>query len=807
MRYGAGSPLRFQKNLSLHDYCTLLEACFRSKFVSHGKLVHQHLLKHSNFKSNHSIDFSMLLAKLAHFYIVCDEVVNACKVFDEIPKKPKSAKLWNMLIRAYSWRGPYTKALDLYYEMLDFGVTPTKFTFPFVLKACSALQAREKGQEIHAHAKILGLDSDVYVSTALVDMYAKCGCLVKAEELFQNMANRDVVAWNCLIAGFSLHGAAYYDQTMKFLVEMQRSVSPTSSTMVSLIPIVAQANDLRVGKAVHAFCLRRGYNNDVVVETGVLDMYGKCRCITSAKRIFDMMGVAKNEVTWSAMIGAYVTNEFLTEALKVFHEIMMLKDGAVIAITEVTLAAVVRACAKLTDLRTGRCLHCYAIKSGLNSDLMLGNTLLSMYAKCGIIKDAVRFFNEMDMKDTVSFGAMISGFMQNGNAEEALQIFRKMLLSGIGPDLATMVSVLPACSHLAAFQRGRCCHCYAIVRGFTAETSVCNALIDMYAKCGRITSARDVFDRMDEQDIVSWNTMIIAYGIHGLGMDALNLFNNMLTQGLEPDDVTFISLLYACSHSGLVAEGKHWFTIMTQYFEITPRIEHYICMTDLLSRAGLFEEVWHLIENMPFEPDVRVWSAVFAACNVYKNIELGEKVSKKIQRLGPESTGNFVLLSNMYSAVGRWDDAAEVRIAQRGLGFKKIPGCSWIEIGGVVHAFVGGDRSHPQSAQINQKLEELLVEIKKLGYCSESSFVLQDVEEEEKEGILLYHSEKLAIAFGILSLSHNKPILVTKNLRVCGDCHIAIKFFSLISKREITVRDASRFHHFKDGICNCRDFW
>ncbi|KDP42446.1 hypothetical protein JCGZ_00243 [Jatropha curcas] len=210
---------------------------------------------------------------------------------------------------------------------------------------------------------------------------------------------------------------------------------------------------------------------------------------------------------------------------------------------------------------------------------------------------------------------------------------------------------------------------------------------------------------------------------------------------------------------------------------------------------------------MPLEPDVRIWSALLAACKVHKNVELGEEVSKKIQNLGHESSGNFVLLSNMYSTVGRWDDAAHVRTMQRDQGFKKSPGCSWIEIDGVFHAFIGGDRSHPQSPQIHSKINELFVEMKRLGYHGESSYVFQDVEEEEKEKILLYHSEKLAIAFGILSLSPNKPIVVTKNLRVCGDCHTAIKFISLITKRNITVRDASRFHHFTNGICNCGDFW
>ncbi|CAN1305803.1 Putative pentatricopeptide repeat-containing protein At3g23330 [Linum perenne] len=673
---------------TLSDYSLLLNASNQSKSLSKANLIHQ----------THLTTF----APTSHPQN-SGKVEHAPRVFDEIPQRPRGVIQWNNLIRSYAWNGPFEKSVDLYYEMLDCGITPNKYTFPFVLKACSALQAVEEGRAIHAHAKRVHLDSDVYVSTALVDTYLKCGCVSEAMEVFDGMPSRDVVAWNSMISGFCLRGGGGdYNEVIRLFVKMQEDVSPNSSTIVGILPVVAQAKALRHGKG---------------------------------------------------------------------------------------------------------CLHCYIVKTGSVFEMMVGNTLLSMYAKCGVIDDASRFFDEMLLKDAVTYAAIISGYVQNGYAEEALRMFYKLQRSGIDPDMATMTGILPACSHLAALQHGYCSHSYAIVHGFTASTIVCNALIDMYAKCGKINTARKVFDTMKKRDVISWNSMIDAYGIHGLGKDALSLFEEMQVQGIGPDDVTFICLLSACGHSGLVDEGKHWFSSMTRDFGIIPRIDHYICMTDLLSRAGLLDEVYKFIQDMPFKPDVRIWGSVLASCKIHKNIELGERVSKEIERLGPESTGNFVLLSNMYSTIGRWDDAAQVRLTQKEMGFKKSPGCSWIEIDGTIHAFVGGDRSHPLSQQINKKLDELQVEMKKLGYTAESSYVFQDVEEEEKDTILLYHSEKLAIAFGILSLSPSKPILVTKNLRVCGDCHSAIKLISLITKRDITVRDASRFHHFKDGNCNCGDFW
>lgn len=776
-------------------YTCLLEACIRSKSLSQGKKIHQILLKNNTHFSD-----STVLEKLTHLYIECDEVVLARRVFDTISNP--TVIIWNLMIRAHAWHGPFEESIRLYYRMFDRGVRPTKFTFPFVLKACSGLQAMEVGREVHDHAKELGLDSDVFVCTALIDMYAKSGDLGEAQKVFSSMSHRDVVAWNAMIAGFSLHGL--YDDTIRLVVDMQKAgTSPNSSTIVAVLPTVGQANALHQGKAMHAYSMRRSFCNGVVLETGLLDMYGRCHCTSYARKIFDKMGI-KNEVCWSAMIGAYVICDSMMEALALYDEMV---HQSVINATPVTLAIVLRACASLTDSSKGKRLHCHAVKSGLDLDTMVGNTFLSMYAKCGLIDDALRFFNQMVCKDTISYGAIMSGCMQNGYAEEVLRIFHRMQLSGIDPDLATMLGVLPASSHLAALQHGACGHGYSIVHGFVAETSICNALIDMYSKCGKIDIARKVFDRMDTQDIISWNSMIAGYGIHGLGMESLSLFHDLLEMGLKPDYVTFIALLSACSHSGRVTEGKYWFKAMSRDFNIVPRIEHYICMADLLGRAGLLDEAHSFIRTMPFEPDVRLWGALLAACRIHKDIELGEEISKKIQGIGPEGTGNFVLLSNMYSAVGRWDDAAYVRIMQKDRGFKKSPGCSWVEINGVIHAFVGGDRSHPQSSYINRKLEELLVEMKRLGYRAESSFVLQDVEEEEKERILLYHSEKLAIAFGILSLSPNKSILVTKNLRVCVDCHTAIKYITLITKREITVRDASRFHHFRNGICNCGDYW
>ncbi|MQM00830.1 hypothetical protein Taro_033569 [Colocasia esculenta] len=777
----------------------LLEACDRSERLGEGgdeDVAQPIVLKNGTDSADPS-----LLEKLFCQYVSCGKVELARLVFDKM-QRPR-VFLWNSMIRAYSWNGPFHRAVDLFRRMVNSGVAPNKFTFPFVLKACSGLLVLQCGKEIHSRVMRVGLHADVFVCTALVDMYMKCGRLDESRRLFVKMSHRDIVAWNAMVAGCALHGM--HGDAIDFVLDMTRTgVTPNSSTVVAVLPAIGEAKALTHGKSVHAFCVRKGLEKvDVLVGTALLDVYGKCNHIDYAQKIFDAMTV-RNEVTWSAIIGAYVSCDHMAKALEAFNQMML--EGHQQP-TSPTLASILRACARLTELNGGRQMHGYLLKSGFSSDIMVGNSLLSMYSKCGNAEDAVGLFSKMETRDTVSYGAIISGCLQNGNVQEALHIFRKMQASRTEPDVATMVGVIPACSHLAAVQHGRCSHGHVIVRGLSSDISICNALIDMYAKCGRINDARDIFDRMVKRDVVSWNAIISGYGIHGLGKEALSLFHSLQITGLNPDDVTFICLLSACSHSGLIKEGKELFSAMTKSFNIVPRIEHCICMVDLLGRGGHLDEAQDFIKNMPFASDVCVWGALLSACRLHKNLQLGEEVSRIIQKLGPEGTGNFVLLSNIYSAAGKFDEAAIVRIHQKRKGFKKSPGCSWIEIRGKVHAFIGGDQSHPDSLRIHEILGDLFVEMQKLGYKANTSYVLQNVEEEEKEHLLLYHSEKLAIAFGILSLSGSQPIFVTKNLRVCGDCHNAIKFITTITKREISLRDANRFHHFIDGNCSCGDFW
>ncbi|CAA0826656.1 Pentatricopeptide repeat-containing protein [Striga hermonthica] len=385
-------PNRVPVSTAANSYLRLLDACIASKSLKKGKTVHQRLLK-INGQDFGSLAASSVPDKLARLYISCNSPQLAHRVFDSIPAHQKKSKtiLWDQLIRAYAWAGPFERALDLYGQMVGSGVEPTKYTYPFVLKACAAMQDFETGARIHEDTKRYGLETDVYVCTALVDFYVKCGCMVEAKNVFDKMPERDVVAWNALINGFSSHGM--YSDAISLVCKMQKfGVDPNSSTLVAILPVLGEKGRSSEGKSVHSFCLRRAIDIDVVVGTGLLDMYGKCGLLIYAKCVFSSLEY-RNEITWSAVIGACVDCCSVNEAFGLFTK-MKANESRVVP-SPVVLSALLRGCAKLNDLGTGRYLHCCFVKSGFARDLMTSNTILSMYTKCGSTDDALKFFESI----------------------------------------------------------------------------------------------------------------------------------------------------------------------------------------------------------------------------------------------------------------------------------------------------------------------------------------------------------------------------------------------------------------------------
>lgn len=587
------------------------------------------------------------------------------------------------------------------------------------------------------------------------------------------------------------------------------------------------------GKQIHAHLLKLGFVSDVFIHTSLINMYAQSGEMNNAQLVFDqskfrdaisftalIAGYAlwgymdrsrklfdempvRDVVSWNAMIAGYAQTGRSKEALLLFEEMRK----ANVPPNESTIVSVLSACAQSNALDLGNSMRSWIEERGLRSNLKLVNALIDMYSKCGDLRTARELFDDMPERDVISWNVMIGGYTHMCSYKEALALFREMLASGVEPTDITFLNILPSCAHLGAIDLGKWIHAYINKNFNSASASLWTSLIDLYAKCGDIEAARQVFHGMNIKTLASWNAMICGLAMHGQADEAFKLFSKMSSDGIEPNEITFVGILSACKHAGLVDLGRQFFSSMVQDYKISPKSQHYGCMIDLLGRAGLFEEAESLIQNMEMKPDGAIWGSLLGACRDHGRVELGELVAERLFKLEPDNPGAYVLLSNIYAGAGKWDDVARIRTRLNDRGMKKVPGCTTIEVDNVVHEFLVGDKVHPQSEDIYKMLEEVDRQLKVFGFVADTSEVLYDMDEEWKEGALSHHSEKLAIAFGLISTKPGTPIRIIKNLRVCRNCHSATKLISKIFNREIIARDRNRFHHFKDGSCSCNDYW
>nr|POE82932.1 pentatricopeptide repeat-containing protein [Quercus suber] len=611
------------------------------------------------------------------------------------------------------------------------GVGVDRFTFPPLLKAVSKASALAEGMEIHGLAAKLGFDSDPFVETGLVGMYAACGRILEARLVFDKMSHRDVVTWSIMIDGYCQSGL--FDYVLQLFEEMKASnVKPDEIVLSKIVSACGHAKNLSYGKAIHEFITENNIVVDPHLQSALVTMYASCGSIDFAQELFNKMST-KNLIVSTAMVCAY--------------------------------------------------------------------------SKLGQVENARTIFDQLVEKDLVCWSAMISGYAESDRPQEALKLFNEMQVLGIKPDQVTMLSVISACAHLGALDQARWIHLYVDKKGFGRALPISNALIDMYAKCGSLERARQVFEKMRRKDVISWTSMISAFAMHGNANDALNFFYQMQDEKIEPNGVTFVGVLYACSHSGLVEEGRRIFSSMINEHNITPKHEHYGCMVDLLSRANFLREALDLVETMPLAPNVVIWGSLMAACQVHGETELGEFAAKQLLELEPDHDGALVVLSNIYAKERKWNDVGEVRNLMKYRGISKERGHSRIESNNEVHEFLMADRYHKQADQIYEKLDEVVSELKQVGYAPNTCSVMVDLEEEEKKEMVLCHSEKLALCYGLISNAKGSCIRIVKNLRICQDCHTFMKLVSKVYGREIVVRDRTRFHHCKNGVCSCKDYW
>ncbi|GLJ40523.1 hypothetical protein SUGI_0835830 [Cryptomeria japonica] len=613
----------------------------------------------------------------------------------------------------------------------------------------------------------------------------------------------------------------------------------------SLMQWCVDTKSMAEGHRIRVHMIKQGFKPDVYLETKFLILHVKCRRVAEARQLFDRMS-ERNVVSWNTMISGYAEQGDAVEALAIFVQMQRYQNPKP---DPFTFATILKVCAleepESEEKHTHRHihiqqLHAQVIRRLFKPDVVLLSTLIDAYAKSGCMDYASKVFDEMPQRSVVSWTAMIGGYVKSGRLDEALECFWamperdvvawnammegyaeegegekalglyvSMQRAGFPPSHSTFPSIVKACSHLAALDQAHQLHAHLIKHVGDLPVQLGSALVDMYAKCGCVESARRVFEAMpaDERNVICWTTMIDAYGRHGRGVEATQVFDEMQRAGRAPNDVTFLSLLNACSHAGLVHEGSRFFLSIPCLHSLTPHQHHYACMVDLLGRAGQLEATFNFILKMPVPAGPHIWAALLAACRVHHNLRLANLAAQRLFSSNDMKPGRYVVLSNIYASAGMWYDASNVRRVMKERGVSKEPGCSWIDVDKQVHAFHVEDRSHPQTQEIYAMLERLSAQLSEAGYVPHTNSVLYDVDEEEKHHILRHHSEKLAIAFGLIRTPATRHICIMKNLRICVDCHNAINFISKMVPREIVVRDINRFHYFKNGVCSCGNSW
>lgn len=657
---------------------------------------------------------------------------------------------------------------------------------------------------------------DLVSWNVMISGYVRNKSLSAARNLFEMMPKRDVVSWNTMLSGYAQNG--YADAARRIFDRMLEKNEISWNGLLA-----AYVQNGRIEEACMLFESKANW--EVVSWNSLMGGFVKQKRLGDAKWIFDRMPV-RDEVSWNTMITGYAQNNYLAEAQRLFEEAPVkdvftwtamvsgyVQNGKVDearmifdAMPEkntVSWNAMIAGYVQTKRMDMARELF----EAMTCKNVASWNTMITGYAQSGEITHARNLFDRMPQHDCISWAAIIAGYAQSGYSEDSLRLFIEMKRYGERLNRSPFTSVLSTCANLASLELGKQLHGQLVKVGFEAGCFVGNALLVMYCKCGSVEEAYHAFEEIVDKDVISWNTMIAGYARHGFGKDALMLFKSMKTVGIKPDDITMVGILSACSHTGLVEKGTEYFYSMNRDYGVIPNSKHYTCMVDLLGRAGRLDEAQNLMKNMPFEPDAATWGALLGACRLYGKTELAEKAAEVIFEMEPENAGMYVLLSNLYAASGRWGDVSKVRLKMRDRGVKKVTGYSWLEVQNKVHTFSVGDTLHPEKDRIYAYLEELEFKLKQDGFVYSTKLVLHDVGEEEKEHMLRYHSEKLAVAYGILSIPAGRPIRVMKNLRVCEDCHNAIKHISKIVGRLIILRDNNRFHHFSGGSCSCGDYW
>ncbi|XP_058209377.1 putative pentatricopeptide repeat-containing protein At3g23330 [Rhododendron vialii] len=662
------------------------------------------------------------------------------------PSSPPSLGAWKSIIRYYTSNGLFLQTLTAFVKMWDSGVYPDHNVFPSVIKSCTHLVDLRFGESVHGCSIRLGIDFDLFTGNALMNMYSKLETFGRigglgdvAGQVFDKMPKLGKMVGNDVHFEVTSDGnMPYFRRNLERDLPSCESFGSNSNELLGneLEKCVSGDDIMGCSKKMNyalppsnkqtAGFDRLGMSYEVSRRNGEKEALR----LDSVRKVFEMMP-KRDLVSWNTLIAGNAQNGLYKEALYMVREM----GKANLQPDPFTLSSVLPIFAEYVGVMKGKEIHGYAIRHGLDTNGFIGSSLIDMYANCTRVEDSCKVFNLLPQGDIVSWSSVIAGCVQNGAFDEGLKLFRKMLLAKIKPVNVTFSSIMPACAHLTTVHLGKQLHGCIIRGGFDDNVFIASSLVDMYARCGNIKTARWIFNNMEQIDIVSWTAMIMGCALHGHADEAISLFKQMEMGGVKPNSVAFVAVLAACSHAKLVEEGLQYFNSMIHDYGISPGLEHYASVADLLGRAGKLEEAYGFISRMHTKPEGSVWLTLLASCRVHKNTEVAEKVAEKIFTLDPNNVVAYVLLSNTYSAAGRWKEAEKLRTIVRDKGMRKKPACSWIEVNNKVHAFVAGDKSHPYYDKINEVMTFLLEVMEREGYVVDTNEVLHDVEEEQKRVI------------------------------------------------------------------------
>lgn len=644
-------------------------------------------------------------SQLKHL-VKTDRLEDARQMFDKMRSRDEIS--WTTIISGYVNATDTTEALTLFSKMwVEPGLHMDPFILSLALKACGLSLCASFGESMHAYSVKTDFVNSVFVGSALLDMYMKVGKIEQGCRVFHEMPVRNVVSWTAIITG--LVHAGYSKEGLVYFSEMWRSkVVCDSYTFAIALKACADSGALNYGREIHCQILKRSLEASSFVANTLATVYNKCGKLDYGSYLFEKMTI-RNVVSWTMIITTYTQIGEEENALRAF--IRMQEIG--VRPNEYTFAAVISGCANLARIEWGEQLHAHMLSQGLMGSPSVANSIMTMYSKCGQLISTAIVFQELTRRDIVSWSTIIAGYSQEGCAEEAFEHLSWMRREGPKPNEFTLASVLSVCGNMAILEQGKQLHAHALHVGLEETAMVRSSLINMYSKCGSLKDASKIFDEADNDDIVSWTAMINGYAEHGRSQEAINLFEKIPQNGLRPDSVTFIGVLTACSHAGLVDLGFHYFNSMRNEYQIYPSKEHYGCMIDLLCRAGRLSDAESMIKSMPFQKDDVVWSTLLRACRVHGDVDCGRRTAEKILELDPSCAATHITLANIYAAKGRWNEAANARKQMKLKGIIKEPGWSWIKVKDRVSTFTSRDQSHPQGEDIYKMLDLLVSKAEK----------------------------------------------------------------------------------------------